>query len=82
RMVGELRARLAARGVTLELAPAGRAWLAEHGLDPLNGARPLGRLIEERIARPLAEELLFGRLEDGGTVAVDAGEGEIVLRIE
>ncbi|MBD0320192.1 MAG: AAA family ATPase, partial [Gemmatimonadetes bacterium] len=79
RMVAEVAARLAARGVELELAPAARAWLAEHGLDPANGARPLARLIEERILRPLGDELLFGALENGGRTRVDVDGGQIVL---
>jgi ATP-dependent Clp protease ATP-binding subunit ClpA len=82
RMVAEVGERLAARGVTLELTPAARAWLAEHGLDPANGARPLARLIEERILRPLGDELLFGALEHGGRARVDAVDGRIVLAHE
>jgi ATP-dependent Clp protease ATP-binding subunit ClpA len=68
--------------VELELTPAARAWLAEHGLDPANGARPLARLIEERILRPLGDELLFGTLEHGGVARVDARDGQIVLAPE
>ncbi|HEX8692614.1 MAG TPA: AAA family ATPase [Longimicrobium sp.] len=79
RMVGEAGARLAARGVALELDPAARAWLAERGLDPLNGARPLGRLIQEEILRPLGDELLFGRLEHGGRVRVGAEDGRLAF---
>ena len=79
RMVAEVGKRLAKRGVELELTPAARAWLAEHGLDPANGARPLARLIEERILRPLGDELLFGALEHGGRARVDAADGQIVL---
>ncbi len=82
RMVDEVGKRLAGRGVELELTPAARAWLAEHGLDPANGARPLARLIEERILRPLGDELLFGTLEHGGRTRVDAVDGEIVLSHE
>ena len=82
RMVAEVGARLAARGVELELTPAARAWLAEHGLDPANGARPLARLIEEQILRPLGDELLFGALEHGGRATVDAAGGQIVLAHE
>ena len=82
RMVAEVGERLAGRGVELELTPAARAWLAEHGLDPANGARPLARLIEERILRPLGDELLFGALEHGGRARVDAVDGWIVLSHE
>jgi ATP-dependent Clp protease ATP-binding subunit ClpA len=77
RMLEEVRGRLAARGVELELTPAARLWLADGGLDPLNGARPLARLIEERILRPLGDELLFGALEHGGVARVDAEGGEL-----
>jgi ATP-dependent Clp protease ATP-binding subunit ClpA len=82
RMVAEVGKRLADRGVELELTPAARAWLAENGLDPANGARPLARLIEERILRPLGDELLFGALEHGGRARVDAADGRIVLAHE
>ncbi|MDB4949112.1 MAG: ATP-dependent Clp protease ATP-binding subunit ClpA, partial [Gemmatimonadetes bacterium] len=80
RAVGEVAGRLAARGVELAVTPAARAWLAEHGLDPQNGARPLGRLVEEKVLRPLGDEILFGRLEHGGIVEVDVVEGNVGLR--
>jgi ATP-dependent Clp protease ATP-binding subunit ClpA len=70
----ELEGLLEAKGVTLEVTPAAREWLAEHGYDRKMGARPMGRVIQERIKRPLADELLFGRLADGGEVEVDAVE--------
>ena len=52
----------------LSLDDAARRWLAEHGYDPKMGARPMARMIQEHIKRPLAEELLFGKLADGGQV--------------
>ena len=70
----ELEGLLEAKGVTLEVTPAAREWLAEHGYDRKMGARPMGRVIQERIKRPLADELLFGRLATGGEVEVDAVE--------
>jgi ATP-dependent Clp protease ATP-binding subunit ClpA len=76
KMLRELQDLLADRGVSLSLTPAARERLAQRGHDPLYGARPLARLIEEEIKRPLGEELLFGRLEHGGIVEVDAGAGE------
>ncbi|HEV2148317.1 MAG TPA: ATP-dependent Clp protease ATP-binding subunit ClpA [Longimicrobiaceae bacterium] len=84
RTMGELRALLAEREVTVELTPAARERLARRGLDPQNGARPLARLIQEELKQPLGEEILFGRLEHGGTATVDAAEeGEgFVLRFE
>ncbi len=66
----ELEAQLADKHVTLELDAAARAWLARHGYDPAMGARPMARLIQERIKKALADELLFGRLADGGHVKV------------
>jgi ATP-dependent Clp protease ATP-binding subunit ClpA len=79
RLVAELAERLADRRVALEVSPAARAWLAEHGHDPLNGARPLGRLLQDRVANPLSEELLFGALENGGVAKVDAAAGELSI---
>ncbi len=66
----QLEAQLTDRGVSIELDTEARAWLARKGYDPLFGARPLGRIIQEYIKKPLAEELLFGRLARGGTVVV------------
>ncbi|WP_102127149.1 AAA family ATPase [Deinococcus planocerae] len=72
----QLEAQLGERGVSLTVTPAARALLAKLGYDPQMGARPLARVIEERVKRPLADELLFGRLKDGGAVTVDSeGEG-------
>jgi len=68
----ELDAQLAARRVTIELTPAARRWLAERGYDEIFGARPMARLIQEHVKRPLADEMLFGRLKDGGRVEIDA----------
>jgi ATP-dependent Clp protease ATP-binding subunit ClpA len=66
----QLEEQLADRNVTIELNADARAWLAAKGYDPLFGARPLGRVIQEHIKKPLAEELLFGALAKGGIVAV------------
>jgi ATP-dependent Clp protease ATP-binding subunit ClpA len=82
RMAGELRARLVVRGVTLTLTEAARTWLASQGLDPLNGARPLARLLEEKLMRPLADELLFGRLAEGGGVRVTVRDNAPALDFE
>jgi len=78
KFVMQLEAQLADRQVTIELSDEARAWLARKGYDPLYGARPLSRVIQEYIKKPLAEELLFGKLEKGGSVVVDAEEAEIV----
>jgi len=69
--------------VQLDVTDAARDWLAVNGYDELMGARPMQRLIQDRIKKPLAEDILFGRLsEGGGAVVVDEEEGELVLRIE
>ena len=80
KQVGELSEQLAAKKVELQLTPAARDWLAEHGYDDRNGARPMARLIDREIRRKLADELLFGRLQKGGVVRVEAKEG--VLQLE
>jgi ATP-dependent Clp protease ATP-binding subunit ClpA len=71
KFVAELQAQLGERKVTLTLTSAARAYLAEKGFDPMNGARPLGRVIQDQVKRPLTDELLFGRLVNGGAVEVD-----------
>ncbi|MDG3441561.1 ATP-dependent Clp protease ATP-binding subunit ClpA [Nitrospirillum amazonense] len=70
KFVMELEAQLSDRGVTIELTDEAREWLSKKGYDPLYGARPLGRTIQEYIKKPLAEELLFGKLVKGGAVRV------------
>jgi ATP-dependent Clp protease ATP-binding subunit ClpA len=77
KFVMQLEAQLADRQVTIELSDAAREWLARKGFDPLYGARPLARVIQEHLKKPLAEEVLFGKLsQGGGTVRVDTeGEG-------
>ncbi len=72
KFVTELDAQLASRRVTIQLSPAARRWLAERGYDADFGARPMARLIQQEIKRPLAEEMLFGKLKDGGRVEIDA----------
>ncbi|MSQ68142.1 MAG: ATP-dependent Clp protease ATP-binding subunit ClpA [Gammaproteobacteria bacterium] len=78
----ELETQLDAKKVTLEVVSEARAWLAEHGYDRLMGARPMGRLIRERIRKPLAEELLFGRLVRGGHVTVVVRDDDLVVDME
>ncbi len=74
KFVLQLEAQLADRHVTIELSEAARKWLAEKGYEPMFGARPLGRVIQEHVKKPLAEELLFGKLADGGLVVVDVAK--------
>ncbi len=77
KLILELEAQLQDRMVTLELTDAAREWIAEKGYDPKMGARPMARVIQEFIKRPLAEELLFGSLVDGGHIRVGvAGDGQ------
>jgi ATP-dependent Clp protease ATP-binding subunit ClpA len=74
--VDELRQLVAARKITIELTPAARIWLAEKGFDRAFGARPMARLVEKTIKKPLSELLLFGEVQDGSHVLVDReGEG-------
>ena len=62
-----------------ELTDAARAWLGKKGYDPKMGARPLARTIQEHVKKPLAEELLFGRLAKGGVVKVDVADGKLTF---
>ena len=75
----QLEAQLADRNVTIELSSAAKEWLAERGYEPLYGARPLARIIQEFVKKPLAEELLFGKLAKGGSVKVGLKDGALVF---
>ena len=77
----ELEAQLEPKGVTIEIDTAGRRWLAQRGYDPKMGARPMARIIQEHIKRRLAEELLFGRLVNGGHVVVTGQNDQLLLEI-
>ena len=77
KFIFQLEAQLADRGVTIEMTEEATAWVAETGYDEKFGARPLSRVIQEHIKKPLAEELLFGKLEHGGIVRISTeGDGE------
>lgn len=85
KFVMQLEAQLAERNVTFELTDAAVEWLAKTGYDENMGARPLGRVIQEHIKKPLANELLFGKLKKGGTVKVGIGknkDGKTELELE
>jgi ATP-dependent Clp protease ATP-binding subunit ClpA len=84
KLIVELETQLDKNDVTIELEPAARDWIAARGYDRKMGARPMARVIQEHIKRPLAEELLFGRLSDGGHVRVEAGPDResLVLTVE
>jgi ATP-dependent Clp protease ATP-binding subunit ClpA len=79
KFVMQLEAQLEDRGVTISLSDAARAWLGEKGYDPAMGARPLSRVIQEHVKKPLAEELLFGRLVKGGSVDIGLEDGRLVF---
>ncbi|HTP53302.1 MAG TPA: ATP-dependent Clp protease ATP-binding subunit ClpA [Anaeromyxobacteraceae bacterium] len=81
KLVKELADQLASKKVTLELTPSGRAWLAEKGFDRLMGARPMSRLIQNELKKPLAEKILFGELREGGHAIVSAVDGELSLSV-
>ena len=82
KFVLQLEAQLIDRNVHIELTKKAAEWLADKGYDSKMGARPLGRVIQESIKKPLAEELLFGKLVKGGLVKVGVKDGELELRIE
>ncbi|WP_188055912.1 ATP-dependent Clp protease ATP-binding subunit ClpA [Sphingosinithalassobacter sp. CS137] len=77
----QLELQLADRGVHIQLDDESKAWLTERGYDKLYGARPMGRLIQEKIKQPLAEELLFGKLLHGGEVNVHMKDGALAFEI-
>jgi ATP-dependent Clp protease ATP-binding subunit ClpA len=81
KFVMQLEAQLADRNVTIELSSAAKEWLAERGYDRLYGARPLARVIQEHVKKPLAEELLFGRLVRGGAVKVTLKDDKLDFEI-
>lgn len=82
KFVAELEAQLESKNVILEVDEEARAWLARNGYDKKMGARPMARLIQEQIKKPLAEELLFGRLSNGGHVSVTIEKGKIIFLIK
>ncbi len=79
KFVMQLEEQLGDRGVSIHLTDAARQWLATKGYEPTFGARPLARVIQEHVKKPLAEELLFGKLAKGGLVEVDVGEGGLAF---
>jgi len=75
----ELEAQLHDKNVSLSATPAARDWLAQHGFDPQMGARPMSRVIQDKVKRRLADELLFGKLANGGRVSIDVRDGELTV---
>nr|WP_242531616.1 ATP-dependent Clp protease ATP-binding subunit ClpA [Salipiger thiooxidans] len=82
KFVLQLEAQLMDRNVTIELTKPAAEWLADKGYDDRMGARPLGRVIQENLKKPLAEELLFGKLQKGGVVKVGVKDGKLSLSVE
>ena len=82
KFIHQLEAQLMDRNVEVILSEPAAEWLAEHGYDSKMGARPLARLIQEKIKKPLADELLFGKLAKGGVVSVDVKDGELAIECE
>jgi ATP-dependent Clp protease ATP-binding subunit ClpA len=78
----QLEGQLADRNVTIETTDEAADWLAKNGFDELYGARPLGRVIQEHIKKPLADEILFGRLVKGGHVKVVLRDGKLAFDVE
>jgi ATP-dependent Clp protease ATP-binding subunit ClpA len=79
KLVAELVAQLLEKKVTLELSPEARDWLADKGFDEKFGARPMARLIQNELKKPLADEILFGQLKKGGKVRVSVADGKLLL---
>ena len=82
KFIMQLEEQLADRRVTITLSKAAHNWLAKNGFDHNFGARPLGRLIQEKIKQPLSEELLFGKLSKGGSVTIGEKNGELTFLFE
>jgi ATP-dependent Clp protease ATP-binding subunit ClpA len=79
KFIMELDQQLNDKKVFLQLTPKARRWFAERGYDPAFGARPMARLIQNEIKRVLADEILFGKLQNGGRVTVDENEGKLTF---
>ena len=79
KFVSELNVQLLEKKVSLSLTQRARQWLARRGYDPIFGARPMARLIQNEVKRPLADEILFGKLQSGGTVEVDESEDHLTF---
>ncbi|HXN82558.1 MAG TPA: ATP-dependent Clp protease ATP-binding subunit ClpA [Myxococcales bacterium] len=82
KQMAELSAQLLEKKVALSLTALARSWLADHGFSPQFGARPMARLLQQSLKKPLAEKILFGELQAGGKVIVDAKDDKLALEIE
>ena len=79
KFLNELKKQLDDRDIDLDISKEGKKWLRDHGFDPLYGARPLARTIDEYVKKPLADQILFGKLQKGGTVEVSVKKDQLVL---
>lgn len=79
KFLNELRKQLEDRDISLDITKEGKKWLRDHGFDPMYGARPLARTIDEYVKKPLADQILFGKLQKGGTVEVSVKKDQLVL---
>jgi ATP-dependent Clp protease ATP-binding subunit ClpA len=82
KFIAQLEAQLVERKVTLLVDDEARAWLAERGYDANMGARPMARVIQEHVKKPLAEEILFGQLAEGGEVQITVKKGQLICEFE
>ena len=80
KFIDQMRDMVRERGIIIEITDAAKKWLVEHGYDPVYGARPLGRLITEKIKQPLSRMMLFGALKQGGTAKVAVDDGNLIVR--
>ncbi len=78
----QLEAQLAERKVAFTLEPEAREWLARKGFDPIYGARPLARVIQQEVRNPLTDEILFGRLENGGNVRISLADDKLTFAFD
>lgn len=78
----ELETQLHEKQVSLSATPEAREWLAKHGFDPQMGARPMARVIQDKVKRPLADELLFGKLVEGGHVEIEVVDDELAINVQ
>ena len=82
KFIMQLEVQLSDKNVSIVLSDEARDWLSKNGYDRVYGARPLGRLIQDSIKKPLAEELLFGSLIEGGTVFVELKNDKLIIKTE
>jgi ATP-dependent Clp protease ATP-binding subunit ClpA len=81
KFIKELEVQLANRKVSIQVSEEAQEWFASKGFDTVFGARPMSRLIQKELKNKLADEILFGSLRDGGTVAIDCKDGELTFDV-